>query len=88
MKGHPKRPRKKRKGSLYTTDEFNELIDSLCHPLAKVDRGFILVNGILARALVEQNPPASVNKFVKFSLPHLIKQLEKEAKKQITGRGP
>jgi hypothetical protein len=62
------------------------MIDSLCHPLAKVDKGFVLVDGIL-HGLVEQNPPVSVRKFVKFNLPLLIKQLKKEAKKQPKRRG-
>ena len=43
--------------------------------------GLILVDGIL-HGLVEQNPPVTVRKFVKFNLPFLIKELEKEAKKQ------
>lgn len=86
MKKHPKTRRKKGAARLYTLGELNELIDSLCHPLAKLDRGFILVDGIL-HGLVEQNPPVSVRKFVKFSLPLLIKQLEKEAKKQPARRG-
>ena len=53
----------------------NELIDSLCHPLTKVGKGFILVDGIL-HGLVEQNPPASGSKFLRFSFPLFIKQLE------------
>jgi len=85
MKEHPKTRRKKGTARLYTPGELNKLIDNLCHPLAKVDKGFILVDGIL-HGLVEQNPPVSVRKFVKFSLPQLIKQLEKEAKKQPSGR--
>jgi hypothetical protein len=81
VKEHPKTRRKKAAARLYTLGELNAMIDNLCHPLAKVDKGFVLVDGIL-HGLVEQNPPASVRKFVKFNLPLLIKQLEKEAKKQ------
>jgi len=60
----------------------NELIDRLCHPLTKVDKGFILVDKIL-HGLAEQNPRISVRKFVKFNLPLPIKQLEKETKKRM-----
>ena len=66
---------------LYTQGELNKLIDSLCHPLAETDKGFILVDGLL-HAFVEQNPPVTIRKFIKYNLPKLIEQLIKEAEKQ------
>jgi cell division FtsZ-interacting protein ZapD len=47
MKEHHKTRRKKDAARLYAPGELNAMIDSLCHPLAKVDKGFILVDGIL-----------------------------------------
>ena len=37
---------------LYTKGELNKLADSLCHPLFKVDKGFIILDGFL-HALIE-----------------------------------
>lgn len=73
--------RRKSTSKLYTQGELNKLIDSLCHPLAEADKGFILVDGIL-HGLVEQNPPLTIRKFIKYNLPKLIEQLGKEAEKQ------
>lgn len=72
---------KKRKRKPYTKGEINKFIDSLIHPLAKTDKRFILVDGLL-HGLVEQDPPQSVRKFVKYNLPELIRQLEKSSKNQ------
>ena len=47
----------------------------------KIDKGFILVDGLL-HGLVEQNPPITIRKFVKYNLPTLIKQIEKESKEK------
>jgi hypothetical protein len=73
--------RRKTANKLYTQGELNLLIDSLCHPLAEADKGFILVGGFL-HGLVEQNPPVTIRKFVRYNLPKLIEQLRKEAEKQ------
>ena len=74
-KTHKKKP--KRNPKSYTTGELNKLIDSLCHPLFKKDKGFMLVDGLL-HGLVEQDPPTTIAKFIKYNLPTLIKQLEKK----------
>jgi hypothetical protein len=71
--------KKKTAAKPYSKGELNKLIDSLIHPLSKTDKSFILVDGFL-HGLVEQNPPASVKKFIKYNLPELIKQLEKTSK--------
>jgi hypothetical protein len=74
---------RRRKGTskLCTQGELNKLIDSLCHPLSKENKGFILVDGLL-HGFVEQNPPVTIRKFIKYNLPKLIEQLGKEAEKQ------
>jgi len=59
--------------------EKNKIIDSAVHPLSKIHPAFTLVDGLL-HALNEQDPKTSLRKFVKYSLPELIRMLlEKEA---------
>jgi hypothetical protein len=77
--------RRKSPGKPYTTGELNKLIDSLCHPLSKANNGFILVDGLL-HAIVEQNPPVTIRKFIKYNLPEIIKQLQKEAEDNSSTR--
>lgn len=67
----------KEKTKSYTKGELNKLIDSLCHPFFKSDKGFILFDGLL-HGLVEQDPPTSVRKFIKYNLPQLIKRAREE----------
>ena len=64
--------RKRRKvAGLYTKGELNKLVDSLCHPLFKVDKGFMILDGFL-HALIKQNPPLSIRKFIRHNLSKLI----------------
>lgn len=72
--------RSKKKGrGIYTKGELNKLIDSLCHPLFEADEGFILVDGFL-HAIVEQDPPVTVKKFIKYNLPKLLEQTGEKKK--------
>jgi hypothetical protein len=41
-----------------------------------VNEGFVLVDGVL-HGLVEQNPPQSVKKFIKYNLPAVMKKARK-----------
>lgn len=66
---------KRRPGS-YTTGELNCLIDDLLHPLYKVNEGFVLVDGVM-HGLVEQNPPQSVKKFIRYNLPKIMEEVRK-----------
>ena len=87
LKMKVKKARRRRSADkLYTAGELNKLIDSLCHPLSKTDKGFMLVDGFL-HGLVEQNPPATIRKFMKYNLPKIIKQLEKEAAQKESLQG-
>ena len=70
---------RKRTKQPYSEGEINKLIDTLIHPLERADKRFVLVDGLL-HGLVEQNPPTSVKKFIKYNLPELVKQLEKTSK--------
>ncbi len=71
--------RKTEKRKSYTKGELNKLIDSICHPLWKQNEGFILVDGFL-HAMVEQDPPETVRKFIKYNLPKLIEETSKKRK--------
>jgi hypothetical protein len=41
--------KRKRRSEPYTKGEINKLIDSLCHPLGKKDKTFLVFDGDLAR---------------------------------------
>ena len=81
MPCHSRARKKKRLDKPYTKGELNKLIDSLCHPLFKTNERYILLDGLL-HGLVEQNPPLTIRKFVKYNLPKLIEQIEKEIKEK------
>lgn len=72
---------KRRAAKPYTKGELNKFIDSVCHPLCKSQKGFILVDGLL-HALVEQNPPESVKKFIKYNLPRITEQIRSETEEK------
>jgi hypothetical protein len=65
----------------YAKGELNKIIDSPCHPLFQTNEGFILADGIL-HAMVEQNPPATIQKFIKYNLPKILEQSARKAKKK------
>jgi hypothetical protein len=73
--------RRKSTSKPYTSGELNKIVDSLCHPLSKTNKRFVLVDGLL-HGIVEKNPPVTIRKFIRYNLPTIIKQLQKEADKQ------
>jgi hypothetical protein len=73
---------RKRTKQPYSKGEINKLIDTLIHPLERTDKRFVLVD-VLLHGLVEQNPPQTVRKFIKYKLPDLIRQLEKSSKDKM-----
>jgi len=70
---------KKKAGKPYTKGELNKLIDSLCHPLSKTDKRFILVD-VLLHAMVEQNPSETVLKFIRYSFPKLMEEISRKSR--------
>jgi len=60
-----KRRRKK------STINSNKVIDNMFHPLFKESRAFVLIDGAM-HFMVEQNPPVSMKKFLRYSLRHLL----------------
>ena len=65
---------KRKPQGFYSKGELNYAIDSLVHPLIKRNKAFILLDEA-AHAIVEQNPEKSIEKFVRYRLPALLKDL-------------
>jgi hypothetical protein len=61
-----------------TTGEANKIIDDLVHPLFKKNKDFIWFDGLL-HAMVEQNPPVTIQKFIRYSLPKILGTTNKRA---------
>jgi hypothetical protein len=61
-----------RKSNPFSKGRLNRVIDDLLHPFFNTNKGSILIDGVL-HGLVEQNPPLSAQKFVRYSLPELMK---------------
>jgi hypothetical protein len=68
-----RKARKTDKGKL------NKLIDDLIHPHFREYPALIIVDGLL-HAMVEQNPDASLRKFIKYNVPKLLKTLTRKQK--------
>jgi len=66
---------KKRRGGPYTKGELNRLIDDLIHPFYKTDKSLLLIDALL-HGLIEQNPPQTVLKFLRYNLPTIINQIK------------
>ncbi len=69
-----KQKRKTRRRALFTRGEQNKIVDPLVHPLIKKHWVFRLVDE-LGYAAVEQDPKETIVKFVRYSLPQIIREL-------------
>jgi len=65
---------KKKRLSHYSKGELNRLIDSLLHPLFDRSPALMITDNIL-HGLVEQNPPETAIKFIRYSLPKIIQEI-------------
>ncbi|MDH5450939.1 MAG: hypothetical protein OEX77_08600 [Candidatus Bathyarchaeota archaeon] len=70
----PHHSRRKKKRNTYSKGELNRLIDSLLHPLIDRNPAFMITDVIL-HGLVEQNPSETTIKFIRYSLPKIIKEI-------------
>jgi len=68
-----------RKDGRIAKNQMNKLIDSVIHPYFNQYPALIIVDGLL-HAMVEQNPDASLRKFIKYNVPKLLKTLERKPK--------
>jgi len=69
-----KQKRKTRRKTLYTKGEQNKIIDAIFHPLSETHWIFRLGDE-LGHAVVEQDPKQTIIKFVRYSLPQIIREL-------------
>jgi hypothetical protein len=63
-----KKPRRK-----YTKGVLNRLIDDLIHPLSSKKPELMLLDAVL-HGFVEQNPQEAAVKFIRYTLPKIIKE--------------
>ena len=77
------RSRRKRRGIKVTKGDLNRLIDDVFHRHFSENVGFVIVDGLL-HAVVERNPEESVRKFVRFSVPVLVREMAR--KRRVKGR--
>jgi hypothetical protein len=57
----------------YSKGELNRLIYDLLHSLYGRNPELVIVDAVL-HGLVEQNPPETVVKFIRYSLPRIIRE--------------
>jgi hypothetical protein len=66
--------KKGRRRSIYTRGEVNKLLDSVFHPLERQHWAFQILDE-LGHLVVEGDPQESIVKFVRYSLPQILRKL-------------
>ena len=74
-----RKTKEKPRNKPYSRGQVNYIIDSFCHPLFKVNKNFILLDGAL-HGLVEKNPKQTAKKFIKYNLHTIINEIRKLTK--------
>lgn len=69
----------KKKVTLLSQGQWNSIIDSLVHPATKKRPEFWALDTLL-HGFVEQNPEVTLRKFVKYTVPKLLKEAIHEKK--------
>ena len=64
----------------YSKGELNRLIDDLIHPLYGRNPELMVVDVVL-HGLLEQNPPETVLKFIRYSLPRVVKEINSHTRR-------
>ena len=67
----------RRKDQIFTSGELNKIIDSLLHPMAKVDMRYWAAD-LFFHAVVEQDPSVTVQKFIRYDVPKIAEQYFKQ----------
>jgi len=70
----PRMGSSKKRRSIYSKGELNRLVDDLLHPLFDINPALNLLDTIL-HGFVEQNPPETALKFLRYNLPSIIQEL-------------
>jgi hypothetical protein len=71
-----KKTSRKNTPMLYSKSQLNYLIDATIHPLTQKSANFFLVDELL-HILVERNPSVTLEKFVRYSLPQILRKIAK-----------
>jgi hypothetical protein len=69
---------KKSTPKLYTKGELNQIIDSVLHPFFNSNQALIAIDALL-HGLIEQNVSESTYKFIRYSLPKILKKATSES---------
>lgn len=77
--GIKKRRRKERYFGLYTTGQINRIADTILHPFFGQDDGSILLDSAI-HAFIERDILVSGRKFLRYSLPEILKSSNKKYK--------
>ena len=72
-----KRRRRRASSSIYTKGEVNKIVDSLAHPLIKKSKVFRIFDE-LAHVAIEGDLRESLVKFIRYSLPVIVRELLSE----------
>jgi len=67
--------------SIYSKGEVNRIIDSLFHPLFDFFPALTIADTIF-HGLIEQSPPETALKFLRYNLPRIIEELTKNMKRR------
>ena len=78
-------PKKRKRGVPYTKGQLNKLIDDLIHPHYEQNEGLRLLDALL-HVLLEQNPPESLKKSIRYNLPDIIRKIRKKRGKKGLSR--
>ena len=71
----------RRKGMPFTAGELNKLIDSIMHPIARDNPWFWALDGVL-HGMVEQDPPTTTRKSLRYNAPKIIRHVLRNQKKK------
>jgi len=66
----------------YTKGDANKLIDLLLHPWFQEHPWLIMVDGLLHGLVEYPNTNESIKKFLRYSAPKLIKELERQVERE------
>ncbi|TET19536.1 hypothetical protein E3J74_06575 [Candidatus Bathyarchaeota archaeon] len=79
----PHHSKRKKRQNHYTKGQLNRLIDNLLHPLFDNSPAIIIADTIL-HGLVEQNPPETAVKFIRYNLPKIIGKITGRKQRNCT----
>jgi hypothetical protein len=70
------RKSKRKRRRQYSKGELNRLVDDLMHPLSDKKPALLILDTVL-HGLVEQNPPETIRKFMRYNLSKILEEILK-----------